>query len=1185
MLLPQSDSSFVFPQGTPVLSSVSTYQFQKICCDLNPNYQITCPEMTENNVVNYNTENPGVILSKTFQENYYNNDFRTYSYTYHCDSTVTAVGDANAVSLSDCEFRSTATTVFYKDNYISWIINKPLAQKTIQSRIGKPDVETSQWYEYVSANSYLPSHIYELPDRNFSHSPLMVKTDFEYYSNGNLWKKNISVPYGQLGEQQKSSEYEYGSEGRQRLITNETIKSGNLSYETSYVYDKYDHIDTLMGANKLATVYQKDALNVTSWTINADGTKSCSAKRWAREEPLKPNNAYYYVWNRSSDGNKTLTFYHKTGAELRHVQFGFNGEPIFIDKQYDDRGRLKAVSESYKEGETVRWTTYGYDNLNRLTSVTTPDSTCTTIVYDGLRTETRVTPSSGFPQTSSVITNTMGWTTHSDDATGSFVDFDYYADGLLASATTNDDPVTTVTLSYDKARHRNLLDDPDYGSLETTYDAYGRLKYSSSSRESSAQTGTEYVYDGFDRVVLMTDGLDSTVTRYDYNETGVLKGKLEEIELENFEGADLQLITYNYDTLARLVCVTEQQGDSIYTTMMEYDNQSRVKRLVYPSGFIVQYDYRNGYLKQINDDAGKLLWKTCGLNADGQLLAAELGNGAVMRYTYDPVMHRLDSIVTTKNLQNMSFRYDNFGNLAARKDNMKNLEETFTYDNQNRLTEVWLGTTKTGEFVYDGYGRITAKTADGQVLFFQAEYNTIDKPHAMVTASTPMGVFPSTKQTITYTGFDKVSKIKQGADSVCFTYGYDHQRILMDELVDNKHRTKRYVGNCEYIMETNGNVTDTQWQTYLTGPTGVFAVVMTKSGTDQIFYVLKDNLGSWTTITDDCGNVEQQLSYDAWGSLRDPNTWSGNFTGVPLFDRGFTGHEHLTSFGLINMNGRMYDPKMSSFLSADRYVSNPLTTQGFNRYAYCLNNPLRYTDPSGWLPGGAPDGPLRRVVIGGETTFILPEVVVLGDNPSLANYNTYEEFWYTPNMTGGGRNSQWSNADKNTSIGPKGGARGGNHGGGHTITNQDLLNNLAPVISIEGIVIGYKQQQWQNPKTKMQKAINQKKAYEIQKALKNKGISKHVKDIKAGKAANLGRASKGVAALGIGLEVYDVINNEKIMPSNILNTTITTISVWCWPIGGIYLITDIGVLLITGQSIGEHLDEWICEPVIDFNKP
>ena len=47
-------------------------------------------------------------------------------------------------------------------------------------------------------------------------------------------------------------------------------------------------------------------------------------------------------------------------------------------------------------------------------------------------------------------------------------------------------------------------------------------------------------------------------------------------------------------------------------------------------------------------------------------------------------------------------------------------------------------------------------------------------------------------------------------------------------------------------------------------------------------------------------------------------------------------------------NGRMYDPVMSSFLSVGRYVQNPSNSQSFNRYSYCWNNPLKYTDPSGW---------------------------------------------------------------------------------------------------------------------------------------------------------------------------------------------------------------------------------------------
>ncbi len=61
-------------------------------------------------------------------------------------------------------------------------------------------------------------------------------------------------------------------------------------------------------------------------------------------------------------------------------------------------------------------------------------------------------------------------------------------------------------------------------------------------------------------------------------------------------------------------------------------------------------------------------------------------------------------------------------------------------------------------------------------------------------------VFPATAQSVTYTGFDKADKIKQGNDSICYTYGYDRQRISMKE-------------------ELGGNIR------------------------------IKDNLGSWTTIT------------------------------------------------------------------------------------------------------------------------------------------------------------------------------------------------------------------------------------------------------------------------------------------------------------------------------------------------
>jgi len=92
-------------------------------------------------------------------------------------------------------------------------------------------------------------------------------------------------------------------------------------------------------------------------------------------------------------------------------------------------------------------------------------------------------------------------------------------------------------------------------------------------------------------------------------------------------------------------------------------------------------------------------------------------------------------------------------------------------------------------------------------------------------------------------------------------------------------------------------------------------------------------------------------SYILKDNLRNPETWSGGSSAHPMFDRGYTGHEHIAGFGLINMNGRCYDPLTSAFLSVDAYVQDPASAQAFNRYAYCSHNPLRFTDPTGWQYG------------------------------------------------------------------------------------------------------------------------------------------------------------------------------------------------------------------------------------------
>jgi len=104
------------------------------------------------------------------------------------------------------------------------------------------------------------------------------------------------------------------------------------------------------------------------------------------------------------------------------------------------------------------------------------------------------------------------------------------------------------------------------------------------------------------------------------------------------------------------------------------------------------------------------------------------------------------------------------------------------------------------------------------------------------------------------------------------------------------------------------------------------------------------------------GVVQEKLSYDAWGKRRNLNGTAISLSVLNAFkpkfsQKGFTNHKHVDSVGLIHMNGRVYDPITARFLSADPIIQSPSNMQSLNRYSYVMNNPLSYTDPSGygWL--------------------------------------------------------------------------------------------------------------------------------------------------------------------------------------------------------------------------------------------
>ena len=154
-------------------------------------------------------------------------------------------------------------------------------------------------------------------------------------------------------------------------------------------------------------------------------------------------------------------------------------------------------------------------------------------------------------------------------------------------------------------------------------------------------------------------------------------------------------------------------------------------------------------------------------------------------------------------------------------------------------------------------------------------------------------------------------------------------------------------GSVEVVCNKTDN--STKFVFYLGGDAySAPAILISDGETSKLYYLHRDYLGSIIMLTDEDGNIAERRHFDPWGQPIKVEDGAGNtLDKLTLLDRGFTGHEHLQTVGLINMNARLYDPALHRFLMPDNYIQDPFNTQNFNRYGYCLNNPLMYVDQNG----------------------------------------------------------------------------------------------------------------------------------------------------------------------------------------------------------------------------------------------
>ncbi len=256
---------------------------------------------------------------------------------------------------------------------------------------------------------------------------------------------------------------------------------------------------------------------------------------------------------------------------------------------------------------------------------------------------------------------------------------------------------------------------------------------------------------------------------------------------------------------------------------------------------------------------------------------------------------------------------------------------------------------------YDVEGRITSNTNIGNYSYdaqhpFQA--NSITN----ITGETNTYFATNHDLIISYNAFKAPIQIEnQGVEKISFGYNAMQQRSVMYYGSAHNNKLQRpfqkyYSGDGSMEIKYTISNGEIEFITYVGGDAYTAPILIkSKGGSNKEYYYLhRDQQGSILAITNNGGHVVEKRLFDAWGNILKIQTGDG--TTLPIFkffDRGYTGHEHLQGVGLINMNARLYDPKVHRFLQPDTYIQDPYNTQNYNRYSYCVNNPLKYTDITG----------------------------------------------------------------------------------------------------------------------------------------------------------------------------------------------------------------------------------------------
>ena len=804
----------------------------------------------------------------------------------------------------------TVTNITYlnTNNASKYLIGLPLTRTVSKTVDGHTFSEKTGWSYINYKPEIITNYVYD--------NRQTQKTTLQYDDYGNITRKRVQSFSG------NSLTTEYGYDENKRFLHH---KISPIGLKTIFAYNSLGQLESETRertAGNLVTTFEYDNLGRKKKVFYPSGEEINTVYEW----DASGGDNMFIVTNVSNAAPAVKEHFDAFGRTVLTAQTGLDGQWIYSKTQYDLKGRVEKTSDPYEEGDSPQWTSYAYDNYDRSTSVTAPTGSVTSYTYDG---NSVTTEKEG--RTSTRTTNARGDLVSASDPGGTII-YNLRGDGQPLSIVAPGGIETTF--EYDTYGRQTKIIDPSAGTIEYGYDASGNIN-----RETNANGKTiNRVYDEYNRLV--REIAPELTTDYSYNDIGLLVAKTSN------NGTSTG---YEYNAMEQLKKKTESAGSHTYSESYTYIN-GRAEQVTYgPMNYSVDYEYNSNHHLYALKHGSTSLWTAGASDAFGNVTEEVLGNGITVTNGFDEF--GLPTVIKVKKgstvLQHFGYSFDPLtGNLESRSDQKRNLAETFGYDNLDRLVErTAFGVTS--DIGYNANGNIEYKSNLGSYA-----YDIGSKPYAVSGIENTGNVVPAVSQTVSYTSFERPSQISEDGNTVSFTYNADYHRVKSNFTIDGNTKTVYSFAGGKYQKNIAGSTTTELL--YIGGSPYTAPVVIEKKGTTvKTWYLHRDYLGSITCISNQNGNLEAEYSYTAWGQLRNPANWQtyaiGSEPGL-MFGRGYTGHEHLLAFGLINMNARLYDPALGRFLSPDPYVQVPDFTQNFNRYSYALNNPLVYTDPSGELP-------------------------------------------------------------------------------------------------------------------------------------------------------------------------------------------------------------------------------------------